>query len=86
LKHFEYVETVGYAYGQRHSIELECRDILRDKIGKVFAQCGRIGEDHTIDLASLGALSETSLTRETEIIMSENGLPSTFVPGRNLIF
>ncbi|QHI96115.1 7-cyano-7-deazaguanine synthase QueC [Aristophania vespae] len=86
LKHFEHVETVGYAYGQRHSIELECRDILRDKIGKLFAQYGRVGEDHTIDLASLGALSETSLTRETEIIMSENGLPSTFVPGRNLIF
>ncbi|MDF7673680.1 7-cyano-7-deazaguanine synthase QueC [Acetobacteraceae bacterium ESL0709] len=87
LTRFEHVETVGYAYGQRHAIELECRETLRRKISQLLPDGVRkLGDDHTIDLASLGTLSETSLTRETEISLNENGLPSTFVPGRNLIF
>lgn len=87
LAHFKHVETVGYAYGQRHAIELDCREILRNKISSLLPDAShKLGEDHMIDLASLGALSETSLTRETEISLNENGLPSTFVPGRNLIF
>ncbi|MBS1033701.1 7-cyano-7-deazaguanine synthase QueC [Gluconobacter cerinus] len=87
LSRFDRVETVGYAYGQRHLVELECRDTLRAQMAAHSAEWkARLGEDHTIDLASLGALSETALTREAEIGFNESGLPNTFVPGRNLIF
>ncbi|MBS1095524.1 7-cyano-7-deazaguanine synthase QueC [Gluconobacter wancherniae] len=87
LSRFERVETVGYAYGQRHAVELECRNVLREKMTTIHPQwSSRLGEDHTIDLASLGALSDTALTREASIGFAENGLPNTFVPGRNLIF
>ncbi|MBF0890352.1 7-cyano-7-deazaguanine synthase QueC [Gluconobacter sp. LMG 1744] len=87
LSRFDRVETVGYAYGQRHAIELECRDTLREQMAAFSPEWkARLGDDHTIDLASLGALSETALTREAEIGLSENGLPNTFVPGRNIIF
>lgn len=87
LSRFEHVETVGFAYGQRHAVELTCRETLRHALAQqnpLWAE--RLGEDHTIDLASLGALSDTALTRDAEITMAENGLPNTFVPGRNLIF
>lgn len=87
LEHFPHVETVGYAYGQRHEIELTCRETLRKKISSLKPEWQkRLGTDHMIDLSSLGALSETALTRNAEIGMLENGLPNTFVPGRNLIF
>lgn len=87
LSRFDHVETVGFSYGQRHIVELECRETLRHsltQLNPLWAK--RLGDDHTIDLASLGALSDTALTSEAEITMSENGLPNTFVPGRNLIF
>lgn len=87
LARFDHVETVGFAYGQRHAVELECRETLRRSfasLSPLWAE--RLGPDHTIDLASLGALSDTALTSDAEITMSENGLPNTFVPGRNLIF
>jgi 7-cyano-7-deazaguanine synthase len=87
LERFEAVETVGFDYGQRHRVELECRLTIRDKLPALsprYAQC--LGADHILDLTTLGAISDTALTRETEIAFSESGLPSTFVPGRNLIF
>ncbi len=84
---FDMVETVGFAYEQRHHIEMECRLNVRRAFQERFPQWGaKIGPDHLIDLSALGAISETSLTRESEITMSKAGLPSTFVPGRNLIF
>lgn len=87
LERFGHVETLGFDYGQRHRVELACRQPLlaglRDMHGGWAA---RLGQDHMIDLAVLGQISETSLTRETEIAMQDSGLPSTFVPGRNLIF
>lgn len=87
LEHFDHVETIGYAYGQRHAVELDCRDILRREISDLNPLWQkRLGQDHMIDLASLGKLSETALTRPAEIGMMENGLPNTFVPGRNIIF
>ncbi|QDH16563.1 7-cyano-7-deazaguanine synthase QueC [Swingsia samuiensis] len=87
LSRFEHVETVGFSYGQRHAIELECRSTLRSHMAEHSSTWEkRLGIDHTIDLASLGAVSETALTREAEIGFNENGLPNTFVPGRNLIF
>ncbi|CDG38783.1 MULTISPECIES: 7-cyano-7-deazaguanine synthase QueC [Asaia] len=87
LDRFEHVETLGFAYGQRHAIELECRDTLRDAMTRQNPQWReRLGPDHTLDLSVLGQISETALTREAAIEMNENGLPSTFVPGRNLLF
>lgn len=87
LKRFETVETVGFDYGQRHSVELGCRKEIRDAISTQFPEyAARLGPDHTVELSSLAAISETSLTRDVEIEMEETGLPNTFVPGRNLLF
>jgi 7-cyano-7-deazaguanine synthase len=87
LERFASVETVGFDYGQRHRIELECRQTIRDKLPALSTlHAERLGPDHLIDLKALGAISDTALTRETEIAFAETGLPTTFVPGRNLIF
>ena len=87
LERFAHVETVGYDYGQRHAIELKGRARLRERMGALNADWkSRLGKDHLIKLDSLAAISDTALTRETAIEISESGLPTTFVPGRNLIF
>lgn len=87
LDKYEYVETIGFDYAQRHIIELESRLTVISKIREIFPQwTSKLGEDHVIDLSALGKISETSLTRDGEIRMNENGLPNTFVPGRNLMF
>ena len=87
LARFDAVETIGFDYGQRHVVELDCRqDILAALPGQFPAWAKHLGPDHLIELPLLGRLSETALTREAEIRMSESGLPNTFVPGRNLLF
>jgi len=87
LDRFDAVETIGFDYGQRHRIEMECRETIRAKLPGLSARYAeRLGADHVVDLKALGAISETALTRETEIAFAETGLPTTFVPGRNLIF
>jgi 7-cyano-7-deazaguanine synthase len=87
LDRFDAVETIGFDYGQRHRIEMECRETIRAKLPALSARYAeRLGSDHVVDLRALGAISETALTRETEIAFAETGLPTTFVPGRNLIF
>lgn len=87
LERFDAVHTIGFDYGQRHSIELICRKTILDKIPALFPQwAGKLKNDTLIDLKSLSAIAETSLTRETEIKFNANGLPNTFVPGRNLLF
>jgi len=87
LETFDHVETIGFEYGQRHDIEMTCRMDVRRSVQKQFPEwAGKLGEDHVINLAGLGQISETSLTRDVEIGVHENGLPTTFVPGRNLIF
>lgn len=87
LDRYERVETVGFDYGQRHRIELDCRDNLRRELSVMDpAWAERLGEDHTISLASLGEISKTALTSEIAIEMEDTGLPNTFVPGRNIIF
>jgi 7-cyano-7-deazaguanine synthase len=87
LDRFDHVETVGYAYGQRHAVELSCREPLLDGLKAIdTAWAAKLGEHHTLDIPTLSAVSETALTRDVEIAMGEGGLPNTFVPGRNLIF
>ena len=87
LERFSHVETLGFDYAQRHVIELRQRKVLRETMSAGNPLwCARLGDDHTIDLSVLGEISQTALTRETEIAFDASGLPNTFVPGRNLIF
>jgi 7-cyano-7-deazaguanine synthase len=81
------VETVGFHYGQRHAAELGQRGTLRDGLSNLKKEWGeRLGPDHMLELPELGRLSDTALTRDAEIVLNDKGLPSTFVPGRNLLF
>ncbi len=87
LSRFALVETIGFAYGQRHAIELQCRDRLLEGIKSLRADwAAKLGESHTLDIPTLAAISETALTRDVAIALGADGLPNTFVPGRNLIF
>jgi 7-cyano-7-deazaguanine synthase len=87
LDRFERVETLGFDYGQRHRVELDCRTGLRAGLVADFpAWSDRLGEDHTLRLDALAEVSDTALTRDVEIRMREDMLPNTFVPGRNLLF
>jgi 7-cyano-7-deazaguanine synthase len=87
LDRFTRVETVGFDYGQRHAIELECRTRVREELTRAFpAWAPRLGPDHRLDLTSFGAIGDTALTSDAEIVTLASGLPSTFVPGRNLAF
>lgn len=87
LKRYQRVETVAFDYRQRHSVELQARLVVLRQIRNQFPEwADRLGEDHLLDLAVLGAVSETSLTRQTAFKMESSGLPNTFVPGRNLLF
>ena len=87
LSRYLRVETVGFDYGQRHGAELECRKRVREEMARRFpAWSKRLGPDHVLDASSFGAISDTALTSDAEIVMLASGLPSTFVPGRNLVF
>lgn len=89
LDKFAYVETVGFDYGQTHKIELACRADIRAGLTKDFPDwAARLGTDHTLNLTALAQIGGTALIgdRDMEIKVQENGLPSTFVPGRNLLF
>jgi 7-cyano-7-deazaguanine synthase len=87
LERFDRVETIGFRYGQRNAIELDMRPRLRERMAALRSSWARrLGDDHVIDLTVLGAISETALTRDVAIEVTASGLPSTFVPGRNLIF
>ncbi len=87
LNRYTRVETVGFDYGQRHRVELDCRRDVLSSIRVSFPDWGaKLGEDHMVDLAALGGISQTSLTRETAFEYERGGLPNSFVPGRNLLF
>ena len=87
LARYDLVETIGFAYGQRHTVELACRAPLRQRIAALRSWPGRLGADHLLDItAGLAAVGDTALTSETAIAMTDAGLPNTFVPGRNLLF
>src|SRR5579863_9715260 len=87
LDRYARVETVGFDYGQRHAVELEARQVVRDGIAKRFpAWAVRLGGDHALDIKGFGAIGDTAMTAERAIEITERGLPSTYVPGRNLVF
>jgi len=87
LTHFTEVETIGFNYGQRHSVEMECRINVIQEIKNSFPNwSSKLIKDHVLDLGLLGQISDCALTEEREIAFTNEGLPNTFVPGRNLIF
>nr|WP_235488755.1 7-cyano-7-deazaguanine synthase QueC [Achromobacter sp. DMS1] len=87
LERYAHVETVAFDYGQRHRIELDARRQVLASLRARFPQwAARLGEDHLLDLKVLGQVGDTAMTSEREIEMQANGLPNTFVPGRNLLF
>jgi len=87
LQRFAHVETIGFDYGQRHAVELEVRAGIRVRLSALStAWRARLADDHVVQIDALAAISETALTREVAIEVAETGLPTTFVPGRNLVF
>lgn len=87
LARYAKVETIGFDYGQRHAVELTVRPTILQKIRALAPGWGdKLGEDHMIDLSLISKISDTALTRDVEIAMQDDGLPNTFVPGRNLLF
>jgi len=87
LESFARVETIGFRYGQRHAVELECRPAILAELKRRFpAWATRLGEDRVIDLDVIKQLGATALTENIRIEMTRSGLPNTFVPGRNLLF
>ncbi len=87
LERFARVETVGFAYRQRHAVELECRDTFRAELAKAFPHwAARLGDDHLLDAGVVADLGETAMTADVAIETGADGLPTTFVPGRNLVF
>ena len=87
LSRYDRVETIGFDYGQRHAIEMTVRPGVLDALRAQSSQWReRLGDDHVIDLSLIGKISDTALTRDVDIVMQANGLPNTFVPGRNLLF
>ena len=87
LDRYAHVETIGFDYGQRHSVELECRLHVRSALYAHFPRWARkLGDDHLLDLSLLGQISDTAMTDARAIELNAQGLPNTFVPGRNLLF
>lgn len=87
LERFERVETVGFAYGQRHAVELEVRPRILDRFRRELVRwTPRLGPDHVLDLGLLKQIGGTALTDDQAIEMGTAGLPNTFVPGRNVLF
>lgn len=87
LERYDRVETIGFDYGQRHAVEMTCRGSVLAELRSHFpAWRNKLGQDHVLDLSLLGQISNTALTEAKAIEFAENGLPNTFVPGRNLLF
>ncbi|MEO5374377.1 MAG: 7-cyano-7-deazaguanine synthase QueC [Alphaproteobacteria bacterium] len=87
LERFPSVETVGFAYGQRHAVELDCRPVVREGLKRLSPRWAeRLGTDHMVDVPALSAIGATALTADRAIEMGADGLPTTFVPGRNIVF
>lgn len=87
LSRYERIETVGFDYGQRHAVEMDARQAVRRGLAELFPDWeARLGEDHLLDIRGFGQVAESALTADRAIEMTERGLPSTYVPGRNLVF
>ena len=87
LDRYDKVETIGFDYGQKHRIELDVRPRVLEALRNGFPTwTSKLGHHHVLHLSVLGQISDTSLTRDVDIVVPEQGLPNTFIPGRNLLF
>jgi 7-cyano-7-deazaguanine synthase len=87
LQRHAHVETIGFAYGQRHAVEMECRPAVLRELRRAFPDwAARLGDDHVLDLSLLAQIGDSALTQQRAIELQAGGLPNTFVPGRNLLF
>ncbi len=87
LQRYDHVETIGFDYGQRHAVELACRTEILAALRSQFPDwAAKLGDDHMLDMRMLSTISDTAMTSGRAIEMEKNGLPNTFVPGRNLLF
>lgn len=87
LARYQWVETIGFDYGQRHHVELDCRMRILTRLRADYPHwAAKLGQDHLLDLSVLAAIGDTAMTSERAIEFDANGLPNTFVPGRNLLF
>jgi 7-cyano-7-deazaguanine synthase len=87
LDRYQWVETIGFDYGQRHAVELTCRKTFLQRLREEHPVWSKkLGQDHTLNMGLLGEISDTALTEEKSIEFEKTGLPNTFVPGRNLLF
>ena len=87
LTHYAHVETLGFDYGQRHSVELQARQTVLQRLRWQFPHwAARLGPDHVLNVDVIGQIGGSSLTEDVAIAMQQDGLPNTFVPGRNLLF
>ena len=87
LLRYRHVETIGFDYGQRHAVELTCRAPVRDAMRRLSPVWdARLGEDHLVDASAIAKIADTALTTDAAIELDQQGLPTTFVPGRNLLF
>ena len=87
LERYRHVETIGFDYGQRHAVELTCRAPIRDAMRRLSPVWNaRLGDDHLLDASVIGKIGNTALTSDAAIERDAEGLPTTFVPGRNLLF
>jgi 7-cyano-7-deazaguanine synthase len=87
LCEFDAVETLGFAYGQRHRSELDARPGILARLRTEFSVWReKLGEDHLLSLDVLSQIGGSALTDDVEIAMRADGLPTSFVPGRNLLF
>ena len=77
LQQFDEVIAVTFDYGQRHSLELQCAASIANELGV---------EHHILDMGLLNQLAPNALTRDDIEITEGDGLPSTFVEGRNMLF
>ena len=88
LSRYERVETIGFAYGQKHAVEMEVREPVRRGIAGLGPDWHRkLGADRVVSLDVLGSVSKSALTADDVPMGTRpDGLPATFVPGRNLVF
>ena len=85
VNNFDAVETIGFSYGQRHSVELDCRKDFLSNFKVAYPKVShKIKDDLVINLDFISEIGKSALTENVEIALNDSGLPNTFVPGRNI--
>lgn len=87
LDRYKTVHTLGFFYGQRHHVEMDCRLELLQRIPRLHAGWNTAyGHDHIVNIDFFHELGNNALVCHQNITATQDGVPNTFVPGRNLLF